>query len=76
MVVRTHPVVIIGGLFWENPFFVPPDQLLLEIQERREPNGEPLPHADLIVRRRSRCLGRRQELVRMTSCWVARVIAT
>jgi len=36
MVVRTHPVVIIGELFWENPFFVPPDQLLLEIQERRE----------------------------------------
>jgi hypothetical protein len=33
---RTHPVVIIGGLVWENPFFVPPDQLLLEIQERRE----------------------------------------
>jgi hypothetical protein len=33
---RTHPVVIIGGLFQENPFFVPPDQLLLEIQEQRE----------------------------------------
>jgi hypothetical protein len=32
---RTHPVVIIGGLLQENPFFVPPDQLLLEIQERR-----------------------------------------
>ena len=33
---RTHPVVIIGGLFHENPFFVPPEQLLLEIRERRE----------------------------------------
>lgn len=33
---RTHPVVIIGGLFHENPFFVPPDQLLLEIRQRRE----------------------------------------
>jgi MEDS: MEthanogen/methylotroph, DcmR Sensory domain len=33
---RTHPVVIIGGLFHENPFFVSPDQLLLEIRERRE----------------------------------------
>jgi hypothetical protein len=32
---RTHPVVIIGGLLQENPFFVPPDQLLLEIRERR-----------------------------------------
>jgi hypothetical protein len=32
---RTHPAVIIGGLIQENPFFVPPDQLLLEIRERR-----------------------------------------
>lgn len=32
--------------------------------------------ADGLVRRRSNCLGRCQELVRMTSCWVARVIAT
>jgi hypothetical protein len=32
---RTHPVVIIGGLVQENPFFVPPDQFLLEIRERR-----------------------------------------
>ena len=32
---RTHPAVIIGGLLQENPFFVPPDQLLLEIRERR-----------------------------------------
>jgi hypothetical protein len=32
---RTHPVVIIGGLLQENPFFVSPDQFLLEIRERR-----------------------------------------
>jgi hypothetical protein len=32
---RTHPFVIIGGLLQENPFFVPPDQLLLEIRERQ-----------------------------------------
>ena len=32
---RTHPVVIIGGLLQENPFFVPPDQFLLEMRERR-----------------------------------------
>jgi hypothetical protein len=34
-VVRTHPVVLIGGVLQENPFFVPPDQLLLELRERR-----------------------------------------
>jgi hypothetical protein len=32
---RTHPVVIMGGMLQENPFFVPPDQYLLEIRERR-----------------------------------------
>jgi hypothetical protein len=32
---RTHPAVIIGGLLQQNPFFVPPDQLLPEIRERR-----------------------------------------
>jgi hypothetical protein len=34
-IMRTHPVVLIGGLLQENPFFVPPDQFLLEIRERR-----------------------------------------
>ena len=34
-IMRTHPVVIIGGVLQENPFFVPPDQFLLEIKERR-----------------------------------------
>jgi MEDS: MEthanogen/methylotroph, DcmR Sensory domain len=32
---RTHPVVIIGGILQENPFFIPPDQFLRELQERR-----------------------------------------
>jgi hypothetical protein len=32
---RTHPVVIIGGLLQENPFYVSPDELLNEIRERR-----------------------------------------
>jgi hypothetical protein len=34
-VMRTHPVVLIGGLLHENPFFVPPDEFLLELRERR-----------------------------------------
>jgi hypothetical protein len=38
---RTHPVVIIGGLLHENPFFVHPGQLLAEIRERR--SGRPRP---------------------------------
>jgi hypothetical protein len=38
---RTHPVVIIGGLLQENPFFVPPDQFLLEIREQRSVRHSP-----------------------------------
>jgi hypothetical protein len=34
-IMRTHPVVIIGGVLQENPFFVPPDEFLREIRERR-----------------------------------------
>jgi hypothetical protein len=34
-IMRTHPLVIIGGLLRENPFFVPPEQFLDEMQKRR-----------------------------------------
>jgi MEDS: MEthanogen/methylotroph, DcmR Sensory domain len=37
---RTHPVVIIGGVLQENPFFVPPAQLLLELQQRRSARAQ------------------------------------
>ena len=36
---RTHPVVIVGGLLHENPFFVPPDEFLREIRENRRSTG-------------------------------------
>jgi hypothetical protein len=36
---RTHPALIIGGLLQENPFFLPPDQFLLEIRERASAGG-------------------------------------
>ena len=32
---RTHPMIIIGGILQENPFFVPPDEFLRELRERR-----------------------------------------
>jgi hypothetical protein len=31
---RVHPAVIIGGIYQENPFYVPPDEFLLELRER------------------------------------------
>jgi hypothetical protein len=33
-ILRTHPMVIIGGLLQKNPFFVSPDVFLLELRER------------------------------------------
>jgi hypothetical protein len=35
-IMRTHPMVIIGGLLQENPFYVPPDEMLEELKEREE----------------------------------------
>jgi hypothetical protein len=32
---RTHPLVILGGVLQVNPFFIPPDQFLRELRERR-----------------------------------------
>jgi hypothetical protein len=31
---RTHPIVLIGGIVQRNPFYVPPDELLKELNER------------------------------------------
>jgi hypothetical protein len=34
-ILRTHPMVVIGGTLQENPFFVPPDEFLRQLRERR-----------------------------------------
>jgi hypothetical protein len=34
-ILRTHPMVIVGGTLQQNPFFVPPQDFLPEIRERR-----------------------------------------
>ena len=40
-IMRTHPMIIIGGILQQNPFFLPPEQFLRELRERRA--GRPLP---------------------------------
>ncbi len=32
---RTHPMIIIGGILQQNPFYVPPEEFLSEFRERR-----------------------------------------
>jgi len=34
-VLRTHPMVILGGVLQENPFFIPPEEFLQELRENR-----------------------------------------
>jgi len=38
-IMRTHPMVIIGGILHQNPFFVPPDEFLREPRQRRAGRG-------------------------------------
>jgi hypothetical protein len=39
-IMRTHPMIVIGGILQQNPFFVPPEEFLRELRERRaEQNG-------------------------------------
>jgi hypothetical protein len=33
-ILRTHPMVILGGVLQKNPFFVRPAEFLLELRER------------------------------------------
>lgn len=41
-IMRTHPMVIIGGLLHQNPFFIPPEDFLPEVRQRRaKPNCSP-----------------------------------
>jgi hypothetical protein len=34
-IIRTHPMVLIGGILQQNPFFVPPEDFVRELRERR-----------------------------------------
>ena len=34
-ILRTHPMVILGGILQRNPFFVPPEQFVPEFRRRR-----------------------------------------
>jgi hypothetical protein len=33
-ILRTHPMVLVGGMLQLNPFFVPPDEFLKELEQR------------------------------------------
>ena len=35
-ILRTHPMAIVGGVLQVNPYWVPPDEFLRELDARRE----------------------------------------
>jgi len=34
-IMRTHPMIVIGGILQHNPFYLPPEEFLRELRERR-----------------------------------------
>jgi hypothetical protein len=36
-IMRTHPMVIIGGILQSNPFYMPPEEFLREVRQRKSP---------------------------------------
>ena len=36
---RTHPIVLVGGIVQRNPFYVPPEELLKELSQREPPEA-------------------------------------
>ena len=35
-ILRTHPMVIVGGVLQENPLYVPPEEFLRELRQRKD----------------------------------------
>jgi hypothetical protein len=44
-IMRTHPMIIIGGILQKNPFFVPPGEFLRELRQRRADSAASPPAA-------------------------------
>jgi len=40
-IMRTHPMVIIGGILQRNPFYIPPEQFLREFRQRLARRSNP-----------------------------------
>ena len=45
-ILRTHPMVIVAGILQQNPFFVPPDEMLRELRQRARHSSASAPEAD------------------------------
>jgi hypothetical protein len=44
-IMRTHPMIIVGGILQQNPFFMPPDVFLRELRDRRTNGATAAPTA-------------------------------
>src|SRR5258706_232276 len=66
---RVHPAVIIGGIYQENPFYVPPDEFLRELREVARP---PRYHRSRIPPGMGRCIwsSSASGTTGRTGCWL------
>ena len=39
-ILRTHPMVIIAGVLQENPLYVPPDEFMEQLRQRKVGKGQ------------------------------------
>src|SRR5258707_11509787 len=78
-IMRTHPMIIIGGILQQNPFFVPPEEFLRELRDRRrirlqQLRRQPNVHASLEnpadeIRRLQRCINDLVGVLALPAMW-------
>ena len=79
---RTHPMIIVGGMLQQNPFFMPPEEFLHELRERRAsriaspstaPNLEWQPeHPAEEIKRLQRCINDLVSVFALPAIWTRR----
>ena len=71
-IVRTHPMIIIGGLLQRNPFFTPPEDFLTELRARRALRRNmksSVEQTDEQIRRLQRCMSDLVSLLSLPAMW-------
>jgi len=76
---RTHPMIIIGGMLQQNPFYVPPEEFLREFRERRSMRSaasstvtsidEPLEDSTKKIRRLQHCINDLVSVLALPAIW-------
>ena len=80
-VMRTHPMIIVGGILQQNPFFMPPQEFLQELYQRRAEQARVhadrrlIMQADLLSaenKQLQRCVNDLVSIMALPAMWVGR----